>query len=80
MRFTDYLLEKLSKANIKKWVISRWQIIINSLPYRPETVVITGEVMDQTYNLSPSERKTLSEALYSDQTFDKISSDTKVIF
>ncbi len=57
------------------------RIIINSLPYRPETVVITGEVMDpRLYNLSPSERKTLSEALYSDQTFNNVSSDTSQIY
>ena len=54
------------------------RIIVNSLPYRPETVVITGEVInDRLYNLSPSERKTLSEALYSDQTFNNVSSDTR---
>ncbi len=57
------------------------RIIINSLPYRPETVVITGEVMaPRLYDLSPSERKTLSEALYSDQTFNQVSSDTSQIY
>ena len=34
------------------------RIVINSLPYRPETVVITGEVINpRLYNLSPSQRK-----------------------
>ena len=57
------------------------RIIINSLPYRPETVVITGEVINpRLYDLSPSERKTLSEALYSDETFNKIASDTSQIY
>jgi len=57
------------------------RIIINSLPYRPETVVITGEVMDpRLYSLSPSERKTLSEALYSDETFNNMASDTSQIY
>ena len=57
------------------------RIIVNSLPYRPETVVITGEVINpRLYNLSPSERKTLSEALYSDQTFNNVSSDTSQIY
>ena len=57
------------------------RIIINSLPYRPETVVITGEVINpRLYDLSPSERKTLSEALYSDQTFNPITSDTSQIY
>ena len=38
------------------------RIIINPLPYRPETVVITGEVINpRLYNLSPSQRKTLSK-------------------
>ena len=32
------------------------------------------------YQLSASERKTLSEALYSDQTFNNISSDTSQIY
>lgn len=57
------------------------QIIIDPLPYRPETVVITGEVLNpRLYDLSPSDRKTLSEALYSDETFDQISSDTSQIY
>tara|TARA_A100001015_G_scaffold214070_1_gene240238 strand:+ start:5080 stop:5796 length:717 start_codon:yes stop_codon:yes gene_type:complete len=57
------------------------RIIINSLPYRPETVVITGEVINpRLYDLSPSERKTLSEALYSDQTFNNLASDTSQIY
>ena len=56
-------------------------IIINPLPYRPETAVIMGEVLNpRLYNLSPSDRKTLSEALYSDQTFDPVSSDTSQIY
>ena len=43
--------------------------------------MITGEVINsRLYELSPSERKTLSEALYSDQTFDKLSSDTSQIY
>ena len=57
------------------------RIIVNELPYRPETVVITGEVINpRLYNLSPSERKTLSEALYSDQTFNNLASDTSQIY
>ena len=56
-------------------------IIINPLPYRPETAVIMGEVLNpRLYDLSPSDRKTLSEALYSDQTFDPVSSDTSQIY
>lgn len=56
-------------------------IIINPLPYRPETAVIMGEVGNpRLYNLSPSDRKTLSEALYSDITFDRESSDTSQIY
>ena len=40
-----------------------------------------GEVLkSRLYQLSPSNRKTLSEALYSDQTFDKITSDTSQIY
>ncbi len=57
------------------------RIIVNDLPYRPETVVITGEVINpRLYDLSPSERKTLSEALYSDQTFNNLASDTSQIY
>ena len=57
------------------------RIIVNDLPYRPETVVITGEVINpRLYNLTPSERKTLSEALYSDQTFNNLASDTSQIY
>ena len=57
------------------------RVIVKSLPYRPETVVITGEVINpRLYFLSPSERKTLSEALYSDKTFNSISSDTSQIY
>ncbi len=56
-------------------------IIVNSLPYRPETAVITGEVLNpRLYNLSASDRKTLSEALYSDETFNLITSDTSQIY
>ena len=40
-----------------------------------------GEVINpRLYNLSPSSRRTLSEALYSDQTFDPVSSDTSQIY
>jgi len=57
------------------------QVIIKSVPYRPETAVIMGEVINpRLYNLSPSSRRTLSEALYSDQTFDPVSSDTSQIY
>ena len=57
------------------------RIIINALPYRPETVVITGEVINpRLYDLSPSERKTLSEALYSAETFNIMASDTSQIY
>ena len=56
-------------------------IIINSLPYRPETAVIMGEVINpRLYELSPSNRKTLSEALYGDGTFDLVTSDTSQIY
>ena len=40
-----------------------------------------GEVLNpRLYGLSPSDRKTLSEALYSDPTFDPVSSDTSQIY
>lgn len=56
------------------------QIIIKPVPYRPETATIMGEVINpRLYKLSPSDRKTLSEALYSDATF-MISSDTSQIY
>ena len=57
------------------------QIIIDPIPYRPETATIVGEVIKpRLYQLSPSERKTLSDALYSDETFDLITSDTSQIY
>jgi len=57
------------------------QIIIKSIPYRAETAIIMGEVVkSRLYALSPSNRKTLSEALYSDQTFHPVDSDTSQIY
>ena len=39
-----------------------------------------GEVINpRLYQLSPSDRKTLLEALYADNTFDRIKSDTSQI-
>lgn len=57
------------------------QIIIEPIPYRPETAIIMGEIIKpRLYSLSPSERKTLSEALYSDTTFNLLTSDTSQIY
>ena len=57
------------------------QVIINPIKYRPETVVITGEVINtRLYSLSPSDRKTLSEALYDEKTLDLVTSDTSQIY
>ncbi len=57
------------------------QIIIKSLPYRPETAIIIGEVLKpRLYELTASDRKTLSEVLYSDDTFDNVTSDTSQIY
>ncbi len=77
-----FSLRKIVESKYKKIrLFSDDHIIIKSLPYRPETVVITGEVINpRLYDLSPTERKTLSEALYSDQTFNPITSDTSQIY
>ena len=82
--------EEIYRLSVRKIIEGKYKkirlfpddrIIINSLPYRPETVVLTGEVTNpRLYELSPSERKTLSEVLYSDQTFNAITSDTSQIY
>ena len=73
-------VRKTIKENMKIRLFPDDRIIINSLPYRPETVVITGEIINpRLCKLSPSERKTLS-ALYSDQTFNIVTSDTSQIY
>ncbi len=75
-------LRKIIEGKVKKIrLFPDDHIIINRLPYRPETAVIMGEVITpRLYTLSPSDRKTLSEALYDDKTFDSVSSDTSQIY
>ena len=56
-------------------------VIIRSIPYRPETATLIGEVFEpRIIELSPSNRITLSEAMYSKKTFNPVTSDTSQIY
>ena len=63
-------------------ILAEDRIFIESLPYRPETAILTGEVKkDKLIAISASQRQSLAEALYTGEgTIILGSSDTSQLF